>query len=202
MARIVFTLEDGTEIVTELDSDVITLGRHPDSDVVLPSISVSSHHATIKRRGEDFYIQDLGATNGTKLNGVEVEEAKLSNGDRVTLGDVPSVFYLSNAPVHKPSPVKPTAPPIAQVGKPELVAATPAAPAKPGKPPPRVAPGRSHIPSQYNEGIGCASFFMMVIFLALAFIVGLCLRHYNETKGGFLPVDLIKRVQQGENSAK
>ena len=74
MARIVFTLEDGTEIETELDSDLVTIGRHPESMVVLPSSSVSSHHATIKRRGDDYYVQDLGTTNGTKLNGAEVEE--------------------------------------------------------------------------------------------------------------------------------
>src|SRR5215207_8046325 len=105
MARIVLTLEDGVEIVTELDSDVITVGRHPESIVVLPSGSVSSHHATIKRRGGDFYVQDLGTTNGTKLNGVDVEEAKLDDGDRITFGDVHGVVHLTDAPVTRSVPV-------------------------------------------------------------------------------------------------
>src|SRR5438045_7580229 len=94
MARIVFTLEDGVEIESELDADVITIGRHPDSIIVLPSGSVSSHHATIKRRGTDFYVQDLGTTNGTKLNGVDVEEAKLDDGDKITFGDVRGIVHL------------------------------------------------------------------------------------------------------------
>jgi len=200
MARIVFTLEDGTEIETELDTNVITLGRHPDSHVVLPSISVSSHHATIKRRGEDFYLQDLGATNGTRLNGVEVEEAKLSNGDQITLGEVPAVFYLTDAPMQRPAPGKPAAQPPVIVGKP---AASPGP--RPVQGPARATPGRSPGPqqyTQYQDGIGCATFFMMAFFLVLAFIVGLCLRHYSETNGGFLPSDLIQKLQQGDTPAK
>ena len=191
MARIVFTLEDGTEIETELDSDVITLGRHPESHVVLPSTSVSSQHATIKKRGEDFYLQDLGTTNGTKLNGVEVEEAKLSHGDQVTVGDVPSVVYLKDAPVPKSLSTKP---PLAQA-----VTVRPLETTTAGKAPPRVplAAGKAR-PMQYKDGIGCASFFMLLVFLTAAFLVGLCLRHYNETKGGFLPTELMKKWQQGD----
>src|SRR6186997_631631 len=106
MARIVFTLEDGVEIETELDSEVMTVGRHPDSIIVLPSGSVSAHHATIKRRGKDYYVQDLGTTNGTKLNGVDVEEAKLDDGDKITFGDVHGVVHLTEAapPVRTPMP--------------------------------------------------------------------------------------------------
>ena len=81
MARLVFTLEDGTEIETELDADVISIGRHPESTVVLPSPSVSAHHASVKHRGDSFFVQDHATTNGTKLNGVEVEEARLEDGD-------------------------------------------------------------------------------------------------------------------------
>src|SRR5438045_9737197 len=119
MARIVFTLEDGVEIESELDADVITIGRHPDSIIVLPSGSVSIHHATIKRRGTDFYVQDLGTTNGTKLNGVDVEEAKLDDGDKITFGDVRGIVHLREPvvearlpPTRTPDIVAPSAPPI------------------------------------------------------------------------------------------
>ena len=94
MPRIIFTLEDGTQIETELESELLTIGRHIDSHVVLPSASVSSHHATIKRRGGEYFVQDLGTINGTKLNGVQVEEARLSDGDQITFGNVPAVFRL------------------------------------------------------------------------------------------------------------
>ena len=194
MARIVFTLEDGTEIETELDSDVITLGRHPDSHVVLPSASVSSQHATIKKRGEEFHLQDLGTTNGTKLNGVDIEEAKLSHGDQVALGDVPGIVYLKDAPVAKSASSKTPVQPQMAAKSVEV--------AKSGKAPARgSASAAKSRPVQYRDGIGCAGFFMLLIFLTVAFLVGICLRHYNETKGGFLPTDLINKLQQGEAPA-
>lgn len=191
MARIVFTLEDGVEIETELDTDVITVGRHPDSIVVLPSASVSSHHATIKRRGEDFYVQDLGTTNGTKLNGVEVEEAKLEHGDTVTFGDIPGAVHLTDAPfptkagtVEKsvlPTPdfVVPTDAPV-----PSTARRKPAAK--------KAKPKRAATPAQYRESSGCAGFLMFLVFVAVAFIVGLHVRHGVET-GRFLLTDVIEK---------
>ena len=187
MARIVFTLEDGTEIETELDSDVITLGRHPDSHVVLPSISVSSHHATIKRRNGEFYLQDLGTTNGTKLNGVEVEEAKLANGDQVTLGDLPSVVYLSNAPVTKTAPSK-----AANLSPTVAAKSLETARVKVISPRGTVPQRGAQRPIQYKSGTGCASFFLLLIFLTIAFIAGLCIRYNKET--GLSPIELLQKL--------
>lgn len=185
MARIVFTLEDGTEIESELDTDVITVGRHPDSIVVLPSGSVSSHHATIKRRSGDFYVQDLGTTNGTKLNGVDVEEAKLDDGDKITFGDVKGIVHLTDAPpkarvVAPPTPdiVPPSAPPlpVMKVSKRKLAAQK------------RVKLG------QYKESTGCASFLMFLVLMVIAFVVGLHVRHNMET-GGFLLQDVAQKLK-------
>jgi hypothetical protein len=185
MARIVFTLEDGVEIESELDSDVITIGRHPDSIIVLPSGSVSSHHATIKRRGTDFYVQDLGTTNGTKLNGVDVEEAKLDDGDKITFGDVRGIVHLREPvvearlpPARTPDIVPPSAPPIPmlKVSKRRLA-----------------ADKRARI--QYKESTGCASFLIFLVLMLLAFIIGLHVRHGKET-GGFLLQDLVKKFSE------
>jgi len=191
MARIVFTLEDGTEIETELDSDVITIGRHSESMVVLPSASVSSHHATIKRKGDDLFVQDLGTTNGTRLNGAEVEEARLADGDHVTFGDISSVIYMGKAPTAKTANVPPQ-PPVS-VNTPAPVAASFA---------PRPIPRRTSRPvPQYKESTGCAGFFMLLVFVTFAFVIGLCLRHYNETKG-FLPADVFSKLRgKGESDA-
>lgn len=186
MARIVFTLEDGTEIETELDSDVITIGRHEDSIVVLPSGSVSSHHATIKRRGESFYVQDLGTTNGTRLNGVEVEEAKLEDGDQLTFGDIPAIVHLTEA-----LKVVPTVVPLPSVSSP------PSAPARPPRGPSRAPrPARSYSrPVQYKESTGCASFLTFLFFLVLAFLIGLHVRHGVVT-GGFLLQDVMVKLRE------
>jgi hypothetical protein len=178
-------MEDGVEIESELDTDVITVGRHPDSIIVLPSGSVSSHHATIKRRGEDFYVQDLGTTNGTKLNGVDVEEAKLDDGDKITFGDVKGIVHLTDAPpnarsVAPPVPdiVPPSAPPlpVMKVSKRKLSAQK------------RVKLG------QYKESTGCASFLMFLVLMIIAFAVGLHVRHNMET-GGFLLQDVAQKLK-------
>lgn len=190
MARIVFTLEDGVEIETELDTDVITVGRHPDSIVVLPSASVSSHHATIKRRGADYYVQDLGTTNGTKLNGVEIEEAKLEHGDTVTFGDIAGAVYLSNAPL--PTKAEPAV--KAVLPSPDFVA--PAGTTAPS-PTSRKAPAkkkvkRAAVPAQYRESSGCAGFLTFLFFVVIAFIVGLHVRHGVET-GKFLLQEVFEK---------
>lgn len=191
MARIVFTLEDGTEIETELDAEVITIGRHADSIVVLPSSSVSSHHATIRQRGDSYYVQDLGTTNGTRLNGVEVEEARLEDGDQLTFGDIPAVVHLSVAPITRGVPTAPVPIPV------PLAAAAPVASKFATSRSVPVAPGlrRSARPvQQYEESSGCAGFLTFLVFLILAFVVGLHVRHGVET-GGFLIGDVIKKVR-------
>ena len=191
MARIVFTLEDGTEIETELDAEVITIGRHADSIVVLPSSSVSSHHATIRQRGDSYYVQDLGTTNGTRLNGVEVEEARLEDGDQLTFGDIPAVVHLSVAPITRGVPTAPVPLPV------PLAAAAPVASKFATSRSVPIAPGprRSARPvQQYEESSGCAGFLTFLVFLILAFVVGLHVRHGVET-GGFLIGDVIKKVR-------
>lgn len=186
MARIVFTLEDGVEIETEMDADVITVGRHPDSIVVLPSASVSSHHATIKRRGDAFYVQDLGTTNGTKLNGVEVEEAKLQDGDKVTFGDIPGIVHLTDAPVVPRSTLPVPDPPI--------VASTPVPSMSSRRR--KGAQKRSSVP-QYKESTGCASFLIFLLLMAIAFIVGLHIRHaVHMGDGNVLFIDVVKKLQE------
>lgn len=196
MARIVFTLEDGTEIETELDAEVLTIGRHADSIVVLPSSSVSSHHATIRQRGDSYYVQDLGTTNGTRLNGVEVEEARLEDGDQLTFGDIPAVVHLSVAPITRGVPTAPVPLP------PPLAASSPKATSFATSRSVPVAPGlrRSARPvQQYQESSGCAGFLTFLMFLALAFAVGLHVRHGVET-GGFLIGDIVKKLRDGASS--
>ena len=64
----------------------LRLGRSPDNDVILRDPATSGHHARLERRGDQFWIVDLGSTNGTLVNGEPVQEKELSHGDRVTIG--------------------------------------------------------------------------------------------------------------------
>jgi pSer/pThr/pTyr-binding forkhead associated (FHA) protein len=75
----------------------LRLGRSPDNDVILRDPATSGHHARLERRGEAFWIVDLGSTNGTFVNGESVQEKQLSDGDRVTVGQNSVHFSLAGA---------------------------------------------------------------------------------------------------------
>jgi len=71
----------------------VIIGRRADSTVVLPSHTVSRRHAQIWREGEDYYVSDLGSTNGTLLNGepaIGVE--RLNDRDEIAVGIYKLIF--------------------------------------------------------------------------------------------------------------
>lgn len=70
-----------------ITSPPVTLGRAPESDFRISAEGVSRLHSRIDMRRSDYFISDLGSTNGTFVNGKRVEtETKLSHGDMVELG--------------------------------------------------------------------------------------------------------------------
>lgn len=64
----------------------IRIGRAPDNDLVLRDPATSGHHARVERRGGQFFVVDLGSTNGTLVNGEVVTERELKHGDSITIG--------------------------------------------------------------------------------------------------------------------
>ena len=77
-----------------LREDSISLGRAPANRIALGHASVSQTHATISRIGNDYFLQDLQSTNGTRLNGQSVREAQLHDRDILKLGEVTAIFEL------------------------------------------------------------------------------------------------------------
>ncbi|HEX4248339.1 MAG TPA: FHA domain-containing protein [Pseudonocardia sp.] len=69
----------GTRV--SLDSRPIMLGRADDSTLVLDDDYASTRHARLSLQGEEWYVEDLGSTNGTYL-----DRAKVSGPTRVPLG--------------------------------------------------------------------------------------------------------------------
>lgn len=82
-----------------LDSDLSTVGRHPESDIFLDDITVSRRHVEFRRDGDSFRVHDVGSLNGTYLNGDRVDEALLANGDEVRIGKFRLIFFSSDAKV-------------------------------------------------------------------------------------------------------
>ncbi len=66
----------------------ITLGRAPDNTIVISDSTVSSRHARLYLQGTQWYIQDLGSTNGTFVNNMRVTQHPVRIGDQIRLGAI------------------------------------------------------------------------------------------------------------------
>ena len=78
-----------------LDSDVTSVGRHPNADIFLDDVTVSRRHAEFKRSGKSFSVSDLASLNGTQYEGERVESAELVNGSEVQIGKYHLTFFAS-----------------------------------------------------------------------------------------------------------
>jgi len=75
-----------------IERDVVRIGRERTNDVALEDINSSRRHAELFLHEGAVYIRDLHSTNGTFVNGARVEEAKLSSGDQIEIGDTVLLF--------------------------------------------------------------------------------------------------------------
>jgi pSer/pThr/pTyr-binding forkhead associated (FHA) protein len=106
MPKLTVSLPDGSESVHELNDDQITVGRVDDNMIVIADISVSSHHAELILKDDDYILRDIGSTNGTRCNGRDVPEGQdtpLQDGDSVLFGKV-STLYSSDKAAARPLP--------------------------------------------------------------------------------------------------
>ena len=88
----------------ELAPPGISIGREEDNDVQLLVAGVSRYHAKITFNGSDWRIQDLGSTNGTKVNGKPIQSpVPLQENDAIAIGDQILVFG-SKKPEEKEAP--------------------------------------------------------------------------------------------------
>ena len=78
---------DGTERQIVLDGRPLAIGRATDNDLVLRDPRTSRHHARLQARRGTLVLTDLDSTNGTRVNGITVDEVVLGSGDRIQLGD-------------------------------------------------------------------------------------------------------------------
>ncbi len=75
--------------VWPLEAATMTVGRSSRNAIQIADATVSKEHAEIVRRGEHFYLRDLGSRNGTRVNGAEATEAsEIVAGDTVEIGHV------------------------------------------------------------------------------------------------------------------
>jgi hypothetical protein len=79
-----------------LDTDVVSAGRHPDSEIFLDDVTVSRRHAEFRRTGEGYTVADVGSLNGTYVNRDRIDEVALQGGDEVQIGKYRLVYFASH----------------------------------------------------------------------------------------------------------
>jgi hypothetical protein len=96
MAKLILSL-DG-QVIKEymLNKERTTLGRKPHNDIQIDNLAVSGEHAIIMTILNDSFLEDLGSTNGTLVNGQPVKKHFLQNNDVVEIGKY-KLKYMSEA---------------------------------------------------------------------------------------------------------
>ena len=97
-------LNDGVAVnKCPLDQPKLTIGRSSDCDIYIDDAVVSTMHAAIEQEDSrdpegqnDYYIHDLGSTNGTQVNGDVIERRKLNHNDIIRIGWVNFKFIDEN----------------------------------------------------------------------------------------------------------
>ena len=95
MGKLVVFLPDGTTRDVLLDKERVTIGRRADNDVCLPYPAVSGEHAQVLTILADSFLEDLGSTNGTLVNGRAIAKHVLNDHDQIDIGRQ-RLTYLSD----------------------------------------------------------------------------------------------------------
>jgi two-component system, cell cycle response regulator len=91
--------------VIKLTGDRFGIGRHPDNQACVDDDGISRFHARISIDKTKYWVEDLGSSNGTYINGRRITSCELNNGDTLNLG--PRVaFRFSAATEHEERALK------------------------------------------------------------------------------------------------
>lgn len=102
MAKLIMSL-DGTVIrEVPLDKERVTIGRKPQNDVQIENLAVSGEHARVVTILNDSFLEDLGSTNGTLVNGSPVKKHILRDNDVIEIGKY-KLKFVGEAPVAHPA---------------------------------------------------------------------------------------------------
>ena len=142
MAKVILSFEGSVIREVPLDKERVTVGRKPHNDIQIENLAVSSEHARIVTILNDSFLEDLGSTNGTLVNGNPIKKHILQNNDVIEIGKYTLKFMgeaaaggqaasedfertmVLRAPAAKPAaPAAPVAASAATAAKPTVPAA-------------------------------------------------------------------------------
>lgn len=83
MSKLVLQRKHGSAMEFALDRERVTIGRNAHSDIHLDNSAVSGNHAVIITLGSNSFLEDLGSTNGTRVNQKNIHKCVLQDGDEI-----------------------------------------------------------------------------------------------------------------------
>ena len=86
MAKLILSMETTMLKEIPLTKERTTIGRKPHNDIQIDNLAISGEHAVVITILNDSFLEDLGSTNGTFVNGQSVKKHFLVNGDTIELG--------------------------------------------------------------------------------------------------------------------
>ena len=98
MAKLILSMDGLVLKEIPLTKERTTLGRKPHNDIQIDNLAVSGEHAVIVTILNDSFLEDLGSTNGTVVNGNPVKKHFLQNNDVIELGKYKLKFIGEAAP--------------------------------------------------------------------------------------------------------
>lgn len=150
-----------------LSGNQMVVGREEGTDIALQDPEASRRHSLISWQGGQFVIEDLGSTNGTFVNGVQITSPQaLSPGDSIGIGQTALVFHLPESQGRAQSPPQQQAPAHGA--------------------PPATAEEGSKTTQYILYGVGCLLLLCICLLLAVAVWI-LAFPESMETIIGMLP---------------
>ena len=103
MAKLIMTLDGAILREYMIDKDTISIGRKHGNDIQLNDLTVSGRHSLVTVVGGNTYVDDLGSTNGTLLNGARVAKSLVKHGDIIQIGNYQFSYYENDQEEYEPT---------------------------------------------------------------------------------------------------
>ncbi len=103
MAKLILSLDRSVLKEVALDRELITIGRKPQNDVQIDNLAVSAEHARILTILGDSFLEDLGSTNGTRVNGKPITRHNLQPNDVIEIGKYKLKYVVEGTAVSQRS---------------------------------------------------------------------------------------------------
>lgn len=97
MSKLILSMDNLVLKEIPLNKERVTIGRKPHNDIQIDNLAISGEHAVVITILNDSFLEDLGSTNGTFVNGQAIKKHFLQSNDNIELGKY-RLKFVSDAP--------------------------------------------------------------------------------------------------------